>query len=161
MLTQALTPAQLSRLRNHLIRFSYKYGDKRITHKALRWLKNLNTSPFPKGTYLAIASEEKRLTGFILFGRYGLEEAYIVVHPDFRKRQVGETLFKQTIDTLGRVYVRVACDNIPSLKLCFALGLRAFSFTTGPTGKPTLCLGGGEWSEKEFHSHSQTHSPYK
>ncbi|SFS70682.1 GNAT family N-acetyltransferase [Marininema halotolerans] len=157
MLTQELTPEQLHRYRDRLIRFSYRHGDKRITHKALRWLKKLNASSFPDGTYLAIAREEKRLAGFILFGNYGLDEAYIVVHPDFRKRHVGEELFKQSIHSLGRVYVRVACDNTPSLKLCFALGLRAFHFTTGPTGKPTLCLGGGEWSEQEFNSYELIH----
>jgi hypothetical protein len=50
---------------------------------------------------------------------------------------------------LGKVYTRVAYDNIPSLKLCFRCGLTAFAMTKGPTGKPTLWLGGGDYQKEE------------
>ncbi|MFC4075793.1 GNAT family N-acetyltransferase [Salinithrix halophila] len=152
---RTLTPKQLHRIRPKLVRFSRNYGDRRITHRAIRWLRDLHSDPFPEGTLLAAATEGKRLTGFILFGKFGLEEAYIVVHPKFRNQRVGETLLEHAIGKLGKVYTRVACDNIPSLKLCFSMGLQAFHLTTGPTGKPTLCLGGGNWEASEFFTHIQ------
>lgn len=98
---------------------------------------------------MAIASEEKRLVGVIAFGCYGLEESFIVVHPDFRNRRIGELLLNHSLKTLKKVYTRVACDNVPSLKLCFSCGLVAFRLIRGPTGKPTLCLAGGDWNPEE------------
>lgn len=146
-----LTPQLLSRHRDRLIRFSLRHGDKRITHKALRWLKRLPLNqPFPQGTWMAVALEKDRLCGFILFGGFGLEEAFIVVHPARRRQRVGEQLLELALSRLDRIYTRVACDNIPSLKLCFSMGLVAFHLISGPTGKPTLILGGGNWTRKEF-----------
>ncbi|MDA8354065.1 MAG: GNAT family N-acetyltransferase [Firmicutes bacterium] len=151
-----VSPALLRRVRPQILRFSRKYGDRRITHRALRWLNTLSGDSFPEGTWLAAAVDRKRLVGFILFGSYGLEEAFVVVHPNYRKRQVGESMLEEALTALDRVYTRVSCDNIPSLKLCFKVGLVAFKLTTGPTGKPTLCLGGGNWSSKEFTSHASS-----
>lgn len=155
MRTLTFTPQLLARHRDRLIRFCWRYGDKRITHKALRWLQQLPTDqPFPQGTWMAAALDGKRPIGFILFGQFGLEEAIIVVHPGHRKNGVGEQLLTHALGRLDRVYTRVACDNIPSLKLCFAQGLVAFHLVTGPTGKPTLILGGGNWSWKEYDHYS-------
>ncbi|MFD1425974.1 GNAT superfamily N-acetyltransferase [Kroppenstedtia sanguinis] len=145
-----IRPTLLRRVRPQLLRFSKRHGDRRITHRALRWLRSLTGDPFPGGTWLAAALDGQRLAGFILFGKYGLEESFIVVHPEYRKQAVAESLLEAALHTLDRVYTRVACDNIPSLKLCFKQGLVAFQLVTGPTGKPTLCLGGGNWSRKEF-----------
>ncbi|PTX63270.1 acetyltransferase (GNAT) family protein [Melghirimyces profundicolus] len=155
----SIHPALFRRLRPAIVRFSQRYGDRRITHRALRWLKNLNANPFPEGTWMAAAIDGKKLVGFILFGSYGLEEAYIVVHPGHRKRKVGESLLEQALSSLDRIYTRVACDNIPSLKLCFKSGLVAFHLITGPTGKPTLCLGGGNWKAEEFRKHGEVDEP--
>lgn len=98
---------------------------------------------------MAIATEERRLVGVIAFGRYGLEESFIVVHPNHRNRKIGELLLNYSLNSLKKVYTRVACDNIPSLKLCFSCGLVAFRMIRGPTGKPTLCLAGGDWNPEE------------
>ncbi|OYD08439.1 GNAT family N-acetyltransferase [Paludifilum halophilum] len=145
-----LTPVQLKRLRPSILQFAKKYGDQRITHRALRWLKTLKSGPFPEGTWMATAVDGRRLIGFILFGRYGLEESFIVVHPSYRKKGVAETLLQAALDEMDKIYTRVACDNLPSLKLCFSAGLVAFHLIKGPTGKPTLCFGGGEWNPAEF-----------
>jgi hypothetical protein len=45
-------------------------------------------------------------------------------------------------------------DNIPSLKLCFSIGMVAFDLFTGVTGKPTLWLGIGKWDREEVKSWS-------
>lgn len=145
-----ITPSLFQRLRPHILHFSRRYGDRRITHRALNWIKKLSKENILEGTWMAVAVDQKKLVGFILFGRYGLEEAFIVVHPSYRRRNVGESLLQRALDSLDRVYTRVAYDNIPSLKLCFKSGLVAFQLTTGPTGKPTLCLGGGNWDVEEF-----------
>ncbi|QKG83926.1 GNAT family N-acetyltransferase [Kroppenstedtia pulmonis] len=145
-----LTPSQLKKWRSSILLFAKKYGDRRITHKALRWLRNVKPGPFPEGTWMSVALEGRRLVGFICFGRYGMEEAFIVVHPSHRKKKVAETLLFHALEELDKVYTRVACDNVPSMKLCFSAGMIAFNLTTGPTGKPTLCFGGGEWSPEEF-----------
>ncbi|PTM58049.1 GNAT family N-acetyltransferase [Desmospora activa] len=150
-----LTPQLLAQHRERLVHFSFRYGDKRITHKALRWLQRLPTDQsFPEGTWMAVALDEERLAGFILFGQFGLKEAIVIVHPDHRKKSVGEQLLTLALDRLDRVYTRVACDNIPSLKLCFSKGLIAFRLITGPTGKPTFILGGGNWSQEEYDRYS-------
>ncbi|WP_188647617.1 GNAT family N-acetyltransferase [Marinithermofilum abyssi] len=146
---QVLTPSQLNRLKPMLLRFAKTYGDKRITHQALRWLRDLSADEFPEGTLISVAIIQKRLAGIIAFGRYGLDEALIVVHPSHRKSNVGETLLYHALEELDKVYTRVACDNIPSLRLCFSTGLVAFRMFTGPTGKPTLWLGGGNWNRHD------------
>lgn len=102
----------------------------------------------------------KKVTGIVVFGNYGIEESFIAVHPDYRQKRVAEQLLKKAIDSLGKVYARVAADNIASLKLCFTCGLVAFSLCKGPTGKPTFWLGGGNFRpddvlKKEISAASQ------
>jgi ribosomal protein S18 acetylase RimI-like enzyme len=146
---QRLTPQQLSQHSLKILSFFRKYGEKRITHKALRWLQQLSDEQYPEGTLASIAFEKKQIVGIIVFGRYGLDESIIAVHPAFRKNGIGEALLRHAIDELGKVYTRVACDNTPSLKLCFSTGLVAFRLFRGPTGKPTLWLAGGNWDPSE------------
>lgn len=97
----------------------------------------------------------KKVAGIIVFGNYGIEESFIAVHPDYRRKRVGEQLLKQAIQSLGKVYARVASDNIPSLKLCFSCGLMAFSLCKGPTGKDTLWLGGGNFDPADVLKKSE------
>lgn len=140
----------LRKLRERLLFFIRHHGDKRITAKAIRWLQHLPAEPFPKGTLLAAGLVDGKIAGFTAFSDYGKQEAIIVVHPAARKQKIAEKLLNYSLKELGRVYTRVATDNIPSLKLCFSCGLKAFRLVSGPTGKPTLLLGGGNWSEKEI-----------
>lgn len=149
---QILSPQRLSQLSPFLIPFIRKYGERRITHRAIRWLQKLANSKeahFSEGTLISIAVSQRKLIGIIAFGRFGLDESFIVVHPQHRKRKVGESLLYHALEDLEKVYTRVACDNIPSLKLCFSNGLVAFRLIRGPTGKPTLWLGGGKWTPKD------------
>ncbi|SFI83139.1 GNAT family N-acetyltransferase [Thermoflavimicrobium dichotomicum] len=145
-----LKKQDLERLRPALLRLIRFAGDGRITHRAIRWLNRLQLTDDKPGTVIAISFDQKKCTGLIAFGHYGLEESFIVVHPQYRKRGVGEALVKFVLSHLDKVYTRVACDNIPSLKLCFACGLTAFQLTKGPTGKPTLWLGGGNWKRQDL-----------
>lgn len=144
-----LSPRHLLRTRSLLVPFIRKYGERRITHKAIRWLQTLQTDHFPEGTLISIATEQRKLAGVIAFSRFGLDQSFIVVHPLRRKQKIGETLLYHALEDLEKVYTRVACDNIPSLKLCFSAGLVAFRLIRGPTGKPTLWLGGGKWNPKD------------
>ncbi|MFC7442814.1 GNAT family N-acetyltransferase [Laceyella putida] len=149
---QDLTPAQVSANKPTILRFMKRYGDGRITHRALRWFKQLGAESFPEGTHIAAALEQKKLIGVIVIGQYGLQEAFIAVHPDFRQQKVGEGLVQHTLGKLDKLYTRVACDNTASLKLCFSCGLVAFNLFKGPTGKPTLWLGGGNFQPQDIEN---------
>lgn len=145
-----LTPAEIEKYRFIITRFMKRFGDNRVTHKALRWFNQLQADTLPPGTYVAAALENRKIVGIIVFGEYGLKESFIAVHPHYRKQGIGEKLLNSAIQTLEKVYTRVACDNIASLKLCFHCGLVAFKLTRGPTGKPTLWLGGGKYDPSEL-----------
>lgn len=149
MKIHSFPPQSLERIKKPLLRFIKRYGDGRITYQALRWFNRLSPGELKEGTYIAAAYDEKKVTGIIVFGHYGIEESFIAVHPDYRQKKVGEQLLKQAIQSLGKVYARVAFDNIASLKLCFSCGLVAFSLCKGPTGKDTFWLGGGNFKPED------------
>jgi GNAT superfamily N-acetyltransferase len=145
----------LERHRSTLIAFLRRHGDQRITHKAIQWLKRLQLNRQKPGTFVAVCFSDKKLIGLTAIGNYGLEEAVIAVHPQYRKRGVGEALLKFSLKHTPKIYTRVACDNLPSLKLCFACGLQAFQVFIGPTGKPTLWLGGGKWNPQDIQKENK------
>ncbi|MBA4495248.1 GNAT family N-acetyltransferase [Paenactinomyces guangxiensis] len=155
-----LSPRELDHVRSTIIRFMRKYGDGRITHHALRWFGQFNPDESTPGSFVAAALEGKKITGIIVFGNYGIDESFIAVHPGFRKQGVGEALLKHAIGHLDKVYTRVACDNVGSLKLCFSCGLVAFRLFKGPTGKPTLWLAGGNWNPKEVELTRKRKKPF-
>jgi ribosomal protein S18 acetylase RimI-like enzyme len=136
--------------RQKIALFLKKNGEGKITHRALRWLSNISSSSDAPGSMALVALEEKKLAGVMIFSHYGIEEAITAVHPQFRKQGVGEALLLEAKKRLGKVYTKVACDNEPSLKLCFRCGLTAFHLFKGPTGKPTLWLGGGNYDPKDI-----------
>lgn len=143
-----IQPHELKKLRQSLVRFIRYHGDQRITHKAIRWLQHLPAEPFEEGTALILATLHGKIAGFTALADYGRKESFIVVHPAMRKKKVGAMLLQRSLDELGKIYTRVAIDNIPSLKLCFSCGLKAYDLSTGPTGKPTLMFGGGkDWTD--------------
>ncbi|MFV9511214.1 GNAT family N-acetyltransferase [Tepidibacillus sp. LV47] len=140
--------------RQILIRFIQKYGDNHITKKAIDWLKQ---TPFKKltpenGDLIYVMVDQKMIVGVLAIIHYGLKQAFIVVHPKTRKKGIAYQLITEAQKFLDRFYVKVANDNIPSLKLCFATDMQAFALTKGPTGKPTLILGWGNWSKEEWES---------
>jgi GNAT superfamily N-acetyltransferase len=144
------TYSEIEKRRQIFIQFIKKFGDGRITHRAIRWFRQLDENQFQQpGTLIAIATDQNRLAGIILFADYGKQEAFIVVHPQYRQKGIGEKLVSFSLTLLPKIYTKVAYDNIPSLKLCFACGLKAFRLFKGPTGKPTFWLGAGDFHESE------------
>ncbi len=139
------------RVRTPLIRFIKQYGDGHITQKGIRWLK---TTPFDElsynGNLIHVYLDGKKIVGVLAIANYGLEQALIAVHPDYRQSGIAYDLVTNALKEINRLYVKVANDNIPSLKLCFSLGMHAFDLTKGPTGKPTLILGLGNWNAEEW-----------
>jgi GNAT superfamily N-acetyltransferase len=147
---RTLSLQELLPYRQKISTFLRKYGEGRITHRAIRWLANSNISDDKPGSLALFAFIEKKLAGVMIFSNYGIEQAVTAVHPRYRKQGIGEALLMEAQKRLGKVYTRVAYDNIPSLKLCFRCGLTAFAMTKGPTGKPTLWLGGGDYQKEEI-----------
>lgn len=136
-----------------LIYFISKYGDGHITRKATIWLKNTPFSDIKKenGDLIHIYLNDKNnIIGVIAIANYGLKQAIIVVHPKVRNNGLARNLVIGTEEDINRFYVKVANDNIASLKLCFSVGMKAFDLIKGPTGKPTLILGFGNWHLEEW-----------
>lgn len=152
MVVREVPYQQLDNVRPQLIHFLRLYGDKRLTHKALRWLKQLPAEPYQKGTQIAVALEGKQLVGLAAIGNYGLVESLIAVKPTYRTQGIGQDLIRFLLQDIDRLYAKVATDNIPSLKLCLSMGMVAFDLFTGVTGKPTLWLGLGNWDQAEVKS---------
>ncbi|CEH31655.1 hypothetical protein AM501_03225 [Aneurinibacillus migulanus] len=143
-------PSTFSRTREKLIRFSKTYGDRRITARAIRWLQEMPEADINKeGTLLIAHVHNKKLLGLLAVAEYGIQESFLVVHPEARTNRIGKTLTEEAIRRLGKLYARVAADNMPSLKTCFAAQMIAFSCIRGVTGKPTLWLAAGDWSRDD------------
>ena len=155
MVVREIPLEKLDRYRARLLRFLRTYGDRRLTYKALRWLRDLPAKP-ADGTVMAVALDGKWLAGVIAIGNYGLAESIIAVKPVYRNKGIGKWLTRYVIDKHGRMYARVALDNIPSLKLCFSLDMVAFDLFTGVTGKPTFWLGAGDWDKEEVARYTES-----
>lgn len=156
MRTRVLLPEEVENAKSSLISFMKKNGDGRITGKGIRWFRQLPIHEIKDGNWIAVAWKEKRFAGVMVIGDYGRKEAMVVVHPDYRKHGIAEALLQLALEQLGKIYTRVACDNIPSLKLCFSCGLTAFHLIKGPTGKPTLWLGGGNFVKEDILQPNKT-----
>lgn len=153
----SIHPRQLKKVKPILLKFLQQHGDGRITHHALQWFKKLQPHQFDEGTCMTCALDQKKLIGIVVFANYGLTESFTAVHKKYRNQKIGEKLLKHSLSHLDRLYTRVATDNLPSLKLCFSCGMTAFQLIQGPTGKPTLVLGGGNWSRKEWEQLKMAH----
>ena len=150
MQVKQITPETLPTVRQRLIRFLSLHGDKRITKKGIRWLESLQPEELTvQGNIILVAVEEKKLTGLIAISDYGRQESLVAVHLLHRKQNTGVTLISELMKRVDKCYGRVALDNIPSLKMCFAIGMIGFKVISGPTGKPTLWLGLGNWKKED------------
>ncbi len=147
-----LNPDQLEKYRTRLVTFIHQHGDNRITHRAIRWLKELDADQIllDEGTAVIAALDHKSLRGLIMISDYGRKEAFVVVHREHRSLNTGTKLIQQYLKTRDKLYGRVAIDNIPSLKMCLANGMVGFKLTEGPTGKPTLWFGIGNWQKEDI-----------
>lgn len=143
--------------RIRLIKFISKYGDGHITLKAINWFKKTNffSLNLDNGDliYVSLNNNEK-ICGVLVISNYGLKQAFIVVHPLIRKKGLANSLTSEALKSLNRLYVKVANDNVPSLKHCFSLGMRAFDMIIGPTGKPTFVFGYGDFDPEEWHKYN-------
>jgi GNAT superfamily N-acetyltransferase len=150
MSTYELSPAALARTREKLIHFIKTHGERRITSRAIRWLQTLSDEALEQeGTLLLVYTQNKKLLGLLAVSEYGIHESFIIVHRKVRRHGIGKTLTEEVVQRLGKLYVRVAADNMASLKTCFSTGMVAFACMKGVTGKPTLWLAAGEWNKKD------------
>jgi hypothetical protein len=145
-----ITPSLLPKVRSRLTRFLSLHGDKRITKEGIRWLDGLapDTLEQPENCIL-ITVEDGKITGLLAVADYGREESYVAVHKLYRQKNTGVSLINELLKYMDKAYGRVALDNVPSLKMCFAMGMVGFKLVTGPTGKPTLWLGLGNWAKED------------
>jgi len=140
----------LQRSRRTLLQFIRRCGERRITASAIHWLKTAPGTELTKdGTLILAAVDGRRLIGLVAVADYGRKESLIVVHPQYRRQGVALALVDEIVRRLDRVYGRVAIDNIPSLSMCLQAGFVAFAMDKGPTGKPTLWIGKGNWRKDE------------
>lgn len=138
-------------LKKSIFPFIRQNGDKRITHQAVNWLKNLTPSELDKGGNLVLVFKDKnKIVGLFCINDYGKKEIFFVVDKEERNKGIGKMLGKYAIGTLGKLYARIAADNTPSLKAAFSVGMVAFDCFEGPTGKQTLWLGAGNWDRNEI-----------
>jgi GNAT superfamily N-acetyltransferase len=145
-----LTKNQVLKHRSRLITFLKQHGDKRITHNAIQWLKTADEAALnTQGTAVLAVLDGNKLVGVLIISRYGLDESFMAVHKQYRNQNIAKNMIDEAISTLGKIYGRVALDNLSSLKACLASGMVAFHLFTGPTEKPTLWLGGGNWSKSD------------
>ncbi|GKU75797.1 GNAT family N-acetyltransferase [Paenibacillus sp. L3-i20] len=154
---QSLTPEVWIKERRRLLGFIVRFGEKRITVAALHALRSLDESWLKvdeSGLFRAtviIAKQNGRLTGLGFASDGGDGGCLIVVHPSARRTGTGSAIMMAMMNTLGKLACHVAADNIPSMALCFGLGMRAVSIHKGPTGKSTLRF------ERGIH-HDSAHS---
>ncbi|PYI57088.1 GNAT family N-acetyltransferase [Paenibacillus flagellatus] len=125
--------------RGRLLRFVRAYGERRITVEALRWLGGVSAAELDEPhTAVAAAFDGKRLVGLACAARHGERAAFVVVHPAWRGAGIGPALLRELIGRLGRLTCVVACDNTPSMAMCFRAGMTAVQLTTGGSGRPAL-----------------------
>jgi len=156
-----ITEATDELFKKRLLNFINNYGDGHITKKAITWLQRTPFSEIkPKQGNLihVLLNKNKKIIAVLAISNFGLDQAIVVLHPNYRKKGLAKKLNTEALTDINRFYVRVANDNIPSLKLCFSLGMQAFSLIKGPTGKPTLVLGMGKWRYKEWEAYQKTKS---
>lgn len=143
----------LRKSRQTLLNFIRKYGERRITQSGIQWLKTVPGAALSEdGNLILAALDHRRLIGLAAVADYGRKESLIVVHPDYRRQGVALELVDEVVQRMDRVYGRVAMDNIPSLAMCLEAGFVAFALRKGPTGKPTLWIGKGNWRKDEVLS---------
>ncbi|MBN6187992.1 GNAT family N-acetyltransferase [Aneurinibacillus sp. BA2021] len=148
-----LSPAVFGRTRDMLIRFTRRHSSRRITGQAIRWLRAAQEDTIQQqGNLILAAVENKKLLGLLAVCEYGIKESFLTVHSEVRRSGIGSSLTSEAIQRLGKLYVRVATDNEPSLQTCFSVGMVAFACFRGVTDKPTLWLAAGEWSREDVEN---------
>lgn len=149
-----------SKDRRKLLTFAIRFGEKRITAAALHALRRLEPSWLETGEDGKARAAVVSVTaggvlagiGFAVDGGEG--GCLLVVHPEARRLGAGKMIMQALITRLGHLSCHVAADNIPSLALCFGLGMKAVSIHKGPTGKSTLRFERGLRHDSACSGHS-------
>ena len=145
-----LTFNRFTKVKDKIIDFFKQHGDKRITRDGINWIKQATPESFETpGTLVLCVVDQKVLVGVVIVANYGIEESFIAVHKRYRNQDIGNKMVEYVVSSLGKIYGRIAMDNIPSIKICLENGMVAFHLFEGPTGKPTLWLGGGNWNKAD------------
>lgn len=141
---QLLTPEMWIKEKRKLLGFIIRFGEKRITVASLHALRSLepswlmaDESGYSRAA-VVITKSGGRITGLGFAADGGDGGCLIVVHPGARRTGSGSAIMQRMMQALGRLACHVAADNIPSMALCFSLGMKAVSIHKGPTGKSTL-----------------------
>lgn len=129
-----LHPLTLSLMRRH--------GDSHLTWKALRHYATLEAEETeqPGNLILAALDEHGHCIGAVAALAWGYRLSLVVTSRNARGRGLAGKLLRLAIRALGRYYAEVAGDNLPSLRVFFACGLRAYDAFTRPSGKVVLRL---------------------
>lgn len=141
---QLLTPEQWAAERKRLIGFAIRFGEKRLTLASMHAFRTLEAALLtaPSGesgaAAVVVATLEGRLAGLGFAADAGEKGCFVVVHSEMRDRGIGSRIVEKLISRFEHLTCTVACDNAPSMALCFKLGMVAVAMLTGPTGKPTL-----------------------
>ena len=149
---RAIRPEEWKKVRPKVISFIRRYGDRRITQQGLNWLKSASEKELQEpGTGVWVAVENKRMVGLSALSHYGIHQSLIVVHPNLRNKSVARNMVTTIIQSVGKIYGRVAYDNHASLSMCLGSGMVVFARAKdGPTGKPTYWVGGGNWKREDI-----------
>jgi hypothetical protein len=145
-----LEGAQLPQAKRDILAFIARYGERRITGKAKRWLRRLHASDLQiaQGTLILIAHHGRHMIGVLGLAHFGRECLFIVVRRGMRGRKIGQQMIRKALSQTGALIARVATDNTPSMAMFFASGLSAVSLERGVTGKPTLIFAVGPWRQQ-------------
>lgn len=139
-----LTPETWMKERKRALNFAIRFGEKRITVSSLHALRGLDPNSLQQDgdghskASIVIAKQGGRMTGLGYAADGGDGGCFLVVHPSVRRLGTGSTIMKAIMNRIGYLSCDVASDNVPSMALCFALGMKAVSIHRGPTGKSTL-----------------------
>ena len=141
MMITKVTPETWPRLRKRVLAFVANHKDRHITSETSSKLRSMTREEIADmGSIVLVATEQKSLLGVLACQDYGQVFSLAVVRKTERSKGVGKGLLRRAIDELGAFHVEIASDNVPSLKLAFACGLRAHNVFVRDTGKVVLRL---------------------
>lgn len=141
MLITKVSPEMWPRLRKRVLAFVTNHKDRHITPETSARLRSMTRDEIADvGSIMLVATEQKSLLGVLACKDYGQVFSLAVVRKTERSKGVGKELLRRAIDELGEFHVEIASDNVPSLKLAFACGLRAHNVFVRDTGKVVLKL---------------------
>lgn len=135
-----LESKQFDKVKSKLLRFAVRFGERRITARALQALLQLNGRQLnpASGTSVVIGVDRSRLAGISVVVDHGDTASFVVIHPAYRGQSLGTTLLREQINRHGRLICRVAADNSASQTMCTRAGMSVIGIDSEPAGKVTI-----------------------